>query len=432
MDSLIYLHANDTWRPAATLTVTGRQVRFEYLAEYVFGDGIWPVALGLPVNMEIVKTASDAPDTPLAFLWDLVPQGRGRRHLANLLGVPEQDPTQDLFLAQHGAFAPIGRLRMDTALRFYQEQVASNPAPGFTLIDMVERTDLFLEQLTVHSMLAAGTPGVQGVAPKFLLTQDEEGLWFPDMALPDARARLHWIVKLPRGQHETDYRILQHEAIYLQAAGACGLRTYGKPMVEKNMLFLPRFDRRADVKGVTRLHQETLASVIGAAGFGRSASLFTLTEQVAQITTCPEREVTEFLCRDVLNRALRNPDNHLRNTSVQQLPDGTVQLTPIYDLAPMYLDRELITRTCAWTNARKELVDDWNSILEQLQLDDAVKAHVVAALRAFGQDQLPRLSNYLREMEADPDIILACEPAIEQQIQALSEIDYADHATPKP
>src|SRR3546814_6286628 len=89
---------------------------------------------------------------------------------------------------------------------------------------MVERADVFVEQLAIHSMLAAGTPGVQGVAPKFLLTQDEEGRWFPDTALPDARARRHWIVKLPRGRHGTDFRILRHEAIYLQAAAASGLR----------------------------------------------------------------------------------------------------------------------------------------------------------------------------------------------------------------
>src|SRR3546814_6899748 len=106
-------------------------------------------------------------------------------------------------------------------------------------------------------MLAAGTPGVQGVAPKFLLTQDEEGRWFPDTALPDARARRHWIVKLPRGRHGTDFRILRHEAIYLQAAAASGLRTIATPMLRENMLFLPRFDRLVDGNGVTRVHQRS-------------------------------------------------------------------------------------------------------------------------------------------------------------------------------
>src|SRR3546814_11664631 len=93
---------------------------------------------------------------------------------------------------------------------------------------MVERADVFVEQLAIHSMLAAGTPGVQGVAPKFLLTQDEEGRWFPDTALPDARARRHWIVKLPRGRPGPDFRILPPEALYLPATGARGLRPHDR------------------------------------------------------------------------------------------------------------------------------------------------------------------------------------------------------------
>src|SRR5690606_6276830 len=146
----------------------------------------------------------------------------------------------------------------------------------------------FLEQLSVHSMLAAGTPGVQGVAPKFLLTQDASGRWFPDVALPDARARAHWIVKLPRGRHESDFRILRHEAIYLQVATECGLRSIERPLYREGMLFLPRFDRRIQGGQVRRLHQETLAALAQMPGFGRSASLFGLTECLARFVTQPE------------------------------------------------------------------------------------------------------------------------------------------------
>src|SRR3546814_12003287 len=92
MDSLIELHAEGAWHPAARMTTSARGLRFEYLTDYVFGTGTWPVALSLPVDMTIVSTPLDAPATPLAFLWDLVPQGRGRRPLAHLLGVPEHDP----------------------------------------------------------------------------------------------------------------------------------------------------------------------------------------------------------------------------------------------------------------------------------------------------------------------------------------------------
>ncbi|WP_375338497.1 hypothetical protein [Variovorax paradoxus] len=38
---------------------------------------------------------------------------------------------------------------------------------------------------------------------------------------------------------------------------------------------------------------------------------------------------------------MRNTDNHARNTAVQRLPDGALQLTPIFDFAPMFLDPEI-------------------------------------------------------------------------------------------
>lgn len=430
MDSTIELFAAGQWHRAATVSVTPRSVRFEYLPEYVFGEDALPVALSLPVGMEVQGVELGAPKTPLAFLWDLVPQGRGRQYLAGLLELSDQDPAQDLPLAQHGAFAPIGRLRLDTAVRFYRDHTAGQPAAGFTTDDMSHRTDAFLEQLAMYNMLAAGTPGVQGVAPKFLLTQDADNRWYPDVALPDADARQHWIIKLPRGRDAVDLRVLRHEGIYLQAAAACGLRTIEEPVYQGGMLFLRRFDRQVSADGVTRLHQETMASLAGLPGFGRSASMFDLTKRLATIATNPAETVGEFLCRDVLNRALRNPDNHLRNTSVQQLPDGTVRLTPLYDISPMYLDRELIARTCSWLGPQHQMIGDWNSVLDLLELDETIKVAAAGKLREFGETQLPKLAEYLGAMDADADIIESCQPAIEQQIRQLQEIEC--HATPAP
>lgn len=125
----------------------------------------------------------------------------------------------------------------------------------------------------------------------------------------------------------------------------------------------------------------------------------------------------------MLNRALRNPDNHVRNTSFQQLPDGTVQLTPLYDIGPMFLDRELIARTSAWRGAHNEILDDWRLILEQLPIDPAIKLPVARALVAFAETQLPKLVERLTALDADAEIIEACKPAIEDQVHRLRRID---------
>ncbi|MEF3082097.1 HipA domain-containing protein [Luteimonas sp. SMYT11W] len=432
MDSYIELFHEGTWHRAASLTVDDGLVQFGYEASYVFGPLQNPpcVALSLPVELTR-RTWTDQAVTPLAFLWDLVPQGRGRDHIAGLLNVPSDSSRQDLYLAQHGAFAPIGRLRLDTAVDFYNQHTAGMRPEGFTTQEMHDRSETFVDQLRMYNMLAAGTPGVQGIAPKFLLTQDEEGRWFPDVGLADEHARQHWIVKLSRGTHADDQRILRHESIYLQAAAACGIRTIDAPEYRDDMLFLRRFDREVDAAGsVRRLHQETLAALIGYHGFARSASLFALTERLAQVASDPAQAVAEFLCRDVLNRALRNPDNHLRNTSVQQNLDGTVQLTPLYDFGPMYLDRALISRTCEWRLPNGGSTDNWNEILETLALDDDVKAHAAGVLRSFGEDVLPALPHELRFRDADADIVEICKTAIGYQIPKLQDIDC--RAAPSP
>jgi len=102
-------------------------------------------------------------------------------------------------------------------------------------------------------MLAPRTTGVQGVASKFLLGTDEDGRWFPDLALPDERAREHWLVKLPRGNAEPDRAVLRHEAAYLRVATACGLRSTAEPELNGEALFVRRFDRQVIDGQVHRL-----------------------------------------------------------------------------------------------------------------------------------------------------------------------------------
>src|SRR3546814_15185887 len=109
-----------------------------------------------------------------------------------------------------------------------------------------------------------------------------------------------------------------------------------------------------------------------------------LVDKLAEVATNPAEEVAECLCRDAFNRALRNPDNHLRNNSVQRLPDGTVQLTPLYDIGPMYMDPELITRTCHWRGEDQRVVDAWPEIIERLDMDAAMRQIGRASCRERG------------------------------------------------
>ena len=426
MRSIIEIYRHGEWAKAAEFTAAGaggHRATFEYLPEYVFLDHAEPISLTLPLTMERMGVDGETgyPRCP-PFLLDLVPYGRGRDFLIKELKLTNSEDN-DLLFAQHGAFNSVGRVRLDTAVAFYEHRKALHEEDrrGFALEEILARPDAFREHIFVHEMLSAGTAGLQGAAPKFLLTRSKDGLWFADAALHDFDAESHWLVKMPRGKHESDFAVLRNEAAYLDVADRCGLRVAGKPMLHEDMLFLPRFDRVPMPNGnVERLHQETLASLAGLYDHGLQESLFTLVEAFRPHVTDPVAEITEFIKRDILNVAMRNPDNHARNTSVQRLTDGTVRLTPLYDFAPMYLDRENIYRGCRWKKDKGE-IGDWNEVVDALNISESDKREVLAALHDFAGivDGLPGI---MKNCGVDEKVIEDCKPNIEAQFEQLDRV----------
>lgn len=425
--ALIQIHRDGQWIPAATLEPLGdERARVDYLPEYIFSDAPWPIALGLPVGFAPPVAAGEARNTP-TFLYDLVPQGKGRQLLVQLLDLRDHDALV-LPLVMAGAFNPIGQLRIDTAVAFYQDHLRRNPPSptarhGFTLEELVDRHEKVLEHLSVHAMLASGTTGVQGAAPKYLLAEDADGRLHADLALPDEDARAHWLVKAPRGSTEGDRRVLRNEAAYLRVAAACGLRTHAVEQVRHagDLLFVRRFDRIAQAGGVVRLAQESLASLAGLRGFGVPCRQNALLAALRQQASDPLTETIEFLRRDVLNLALRNTDNHPRNHAVQRLPDGRVQLTPLFDFAPMYLDPELIPRSLHWADANDVRLHDWERILPALPVPADEQPAIAAALAGFA-DTVASLPGRMQEHDIEPAIIEACRANIEVQAEQLRRL----------
>ena len=430
MRSTIETYQNGRWIAAAEFDPVGKgpyTATFEYRMDYVFGENPLPVSFALPVAADRLglDEEGEAPPCP-AFLLDLVPQGRGRKYLAQELKLDDSE-RHDLLLAQYGAFNPIGNLRLDTAVQFYREraaQQASEKEQGFTLEEILARKEEFLEHIWIHAMLTAGTTGVQGAAPKFLMTQNTEGLWFADAALPDDKAAKHWLVKLPRGVHETDYTVLRNEAAYLRVAERCGIRTGGEPQFHKDMLFVQRFDRIVDQAGprlLHRLHQESLASLAGVHGFGLPTSLFDLAAAFRRHVTDPVGETAEFIKRDILNMAMRNTDNHARNTAVQRLPNGTAQLTPVFDFAPMYMDREFITRSCKWRIDNGPELADWEEIIQKFSFHDTEKEAIAKRIKVF-QPVIERMAETMQDCGVEPLIVDNCKANIENQAARLERL----------
>lgn len=418
MECRFQLFLDGHWVDCAELRVYGNTSVLAYDPPYAFSlkEGL---SLKYPVRIDEAEQESLPP-----FFYDLIPQGAGRKFLLNELKLAD-GPEADFALACAGAFNPVGQVRIAEAVEYFQHHLARFPDAdrdqGLHLEQVVKRSEDFNERMHILGMLASGTTGVQGAAPKFLLTQGHDGLWYGDAVLPDAQAAAHYIVKEPRGRTMEDVKVLRNEAAYMNVARAVGVRTHSALELRGNMLFIPRFDREVRNGSVLRHHQESVASLAGLTGFGSSANLFDIVTAIRSVVTDPIGETIEFLKRDVLNLAMGNKDNHARNTAVQ-IVDDNVALTPLFDFAPMYLDPEGIARVLRWFHptTRRQL-DEWDTIIEVMSLETVESERIRAELAHFG-NEISRLPEIMAEEGVDDDIIEFCRKAIEKQAHQLENL----------
>jgi serine/threonine-protein kinase HipA len=432
MECTLQIFLHDRWIDCAQIELNDGICQWNHLVMYAIEHTDAPLSLAEPVVMNIHGAG-----TMPAFLYDLVPQGDGRRFLLGELTLSD-GPGADFPLICAGAFNPVGRIRVAEAVDYFETHVARHPAargvPGLTIDDVVIRSAEFKERMFLHGMLGTGTTGIQGAAPKYLLTRDRAGLLHGDAMLPDSDATQHLIAKLPRGNSAADDKVLRNEAAYIRVAAALGIRTHTDlPTLHGDVLLIPRFDRIASGGKVVRLHQESVASILGLAGFDLRPNLFDVVAGIRKVVTDPSAETLEFIKRDVLNLAMRNTDNHARNTAVQ-LANGKVRLTPLFDFAPMYLDPALIPRALRWyrPDTRVELTE-WADVLAALRLPDHERQLLAQALGRFAM-QIERLPDIMETQGVDHDIIEFLTPSIDTQVRQLKALQppEAHHAPSEP
>ncbi|MNJ44953.1 hypothetical protein D3C77_400270 [compost metagenome] len=135
---------------------------------------------------------------------------------------------------------------------------------------------------------------------------------------------------------------------------------------------MKRFDRQVSDRGVERLAVESVYSLAGVTEAGSRMDhlevirlLVKLWIEAGQKAQVPDL-VADYLRRDLINKILGNSDNHGRNTAVIRSHDA-LHLAPIYDLAPMVMDAEGITRTTKWpTTVERAGEVDWRAACDCL------------------------------------------------------------------
>jgi serine/threonine-protein kinase HipA len=301
------------------------------------------------------------------FLLDLLAQGHARQVLTETLGVAQDSVACDLPLLLRAGGSPIGNIRVKEAWQAEQSRISEARPTGLTLDAVFSLDERFLTIAQEFAAVASGTSGVQGAWPKVLLTRAGDGLWYPDPMVSDEEAADHAIFKWIGDKHVSTSLILAAEAPYLELARAFGLRCARPLTYRNNVLMVPRFDRHVANGQVIRLGQESIVAAAGIAAFSHATSHETYIDVLKDVCDDPATEVTEYVLRDLLNQALGNPDNHGRNTALQKHVDGTVTLTPLFDLdlCPMRLDATGVRRSTTWAclrqqgGASRDLDPDW-------------------------------------------------------------------------
>ncbi len=435
MSATLEIYRGGAWRPAAVLAPTDEQAglagacQFEYLIEYAadFAGPDSASAAGLscrfPADFQQYRMDHWPP-----FVLDLLPSGYGRQQWLEQLEL-QDGPAADWPLMLRGTAYPPGNLRVAEAVAAKDPNapvptaagdiVAMKDHPGFDRADVIGRGEAFVEYAFQHGIYAAGASDVQGVAPKLLLIQDHQGAWHAEGRLADEDIRSHWLVKRPRGARAADRKVLRNEAAYMRVADRLGLSVYADLEWEDDNLFVPRFDRCVRDGAVERYGMESLYSAAGIAEYGARVSHEVLCDVIDEYCTDPGTDVLEYIKRDVVNVVLGNKDNHGRNTALLRYETGSVELAPLFDFAPMYLDPEGIARVCRWSGAAETAGEpEWAIVIERY----ADKQEFLRdALRDFGGD-VERLPDIMRNCGVDDDIIEQRNRSIETHARKLKDL----------
>ncbi|MDB5996706.1 MAG: toxin HipA [Pseudomonas sp.] len=360
----LQVYTSGNWLDAMTLVFAEPEkgfespCRFGYKKDYVsnnFEHIESPFSIAVSARLPLDWDSTSLKKAP-AFLLDIAPAGAAKRFLMARVGQDKPEGIgADLFLLGRSTPAPIGHMRIKESV----EAADDRPAIGFRREEVIARDNTFLEYAYEQGAAIGGATGAGGEAPKLLMSEARDGLLYPDAVLSDDQVAQHWFVKFARNKAtHTDQIILKSEFHYYKALHVLGIDTIaaeGLSLEEaaKPSLWMKRFDREVTAHGVERLAVESIYSLAGVTVPGSYMNhleviqlLARLWTHAGQVDRIPDL-VSDYLRRDLLNKILGNSDNHGRNTSIIRGTD-TLRLAPIYDLAPMVMDDEGVTRTTKW------------------------------------------------------------------------------------
>jgi serine/threonine-protein kinase HipA len=283
---------------------------FIYNPEWIRNPDAWPVD---PINLTLTEGVfkTNRASGLFSAFEDSLPDDWGRRILVQKHRLRGQTPPVEL----------LKHLGADTmgALMYSEKEIA----PTSTNLNHNS-----LERLLNDSIIFAENPSAQNLSALF------EAGSSPGGARPKAifvdNNHNQFIAKFP--SHNDTFDVALWEAASLSLARCCGLNTSDHQIIRvnrKNILLVARFDRREQ----GRRHMLSFQTLLGKEGY-YYASYGDLKDIVAKYAENVKKETLQLFRQMVFNAAIGNTDDHLKNFTAFINKQGTLELTPAYDLLP--------------------------------------------------------------------------------------------------
>jgi serine/threonine-protein kinase HipA len=394
------------WLDAGELIFHSKfEVMIEYDLDYSSGrfgqGGSYGFSLLFPVDVAPYRG-------PLpGFLIDLIPQGNVLKRLRSRYSIAYDDDYEAILA--HVPLASPGNLRIKEPWAAIESQRPHYRHQGFSKSEIINTKENFIEYMEQHGSPIGGTSGAAGGAPKFLLREDFQGRFHADGLLDDSKTKQSYMIKFPFTDSSNSRLLAKTEKVYYDFLKQLPLRTSMAFEIHDDILFIPRFDRVREADG--RLHYHGLESLYSAHGINTHGQRLSHEDNllfIKQNTQDWQTEALEYVCRDILNEALSNTDNHGRNTSFIKIGD-LVQLSPIYDVTAMkFFKGDFIMPLTTWQKAPENWVDRVRWLTDFLALSPNMLRDKICHLR----DQ------YLVDMESR---LIQC--GLPQEMLSLSQDD---------
>ena len=288
-----------------------------------FGIDSTILSVAIPLTIVAVRSRKERRQN---FFRELLPEGRMLTRMAQQARLAEQDVI--------GLLRAYGR-DVAGALQIWDPDVPGEPKrPALERVSSAGVAALLehVQDNPLGNKPAGGKTSLAGVQDKIVLARVEDG-W---NRVIDGWPSTH-ILKPPSRDYPTSIYDEEFGSRFARADGLTSFPTWIEEFTGVPAVVIERYDRSPDAPQ-GRIHQEDFNQVLGASGnqkyqkYGGKVSL----ERMARVfSAIGDRDSLDRLFKlVVVSVAVGNLDLHAKNISLLHLPDGSMTLSPAYDVVP--------------------------------------------------------------------------------------------------